>query len=89
MALSEKRLEELYAKTVETAINIQWMREKIENSEKRFYDNEKRITQLEREQSILKGKLGTLIIFLTLCTTILIQGIGWILSHLFNIKGEV
>ena len=87
MPLSEKQLEELYKKTIENHRDIHWIREDLEKGGKLFTKHEKRIGKVEKEQSLLKGKIGAFILFLTLCGTIMIQGIGWVISHLLSSKG--
>ena len=101
MPLSEKQLELLYQKTerlcekianasteiTEASTNISWIRGDLEKGAEKFGEHEKRINKLEDDQALLKGKLGAFVIFLTLCGTILIQGIGWVLTHLFSHKG--
>jgi len=80
MPLSEEQLEKMYEKTLETSAILVIIREQ-------FTEYGKRIRKIESEQSLLKGKVGGLIIFLTLCGTIMVQGIGWIISHFFGVKG--
>jgi len=87
MPLSEEQLEKMYEKTLESSTILILVREQLENGNKEFKVHEKRINAIEKEQSLLKGKVGAFIIFLTLCGTIMVQGVGWILAHLWTSKG--
>lgn len=87
MPLSEKQLEDLYKKTVETSINISWMRDQLQKGDATFLNLEGRIEQIELEHSLFKGKLGAFIIFFTFIITTMINGIGWIISHFFSLRG--
>jgi len=81
MPLSEEQLEKMYEKTLETSAILAIIREQ-------FTEYGKRISKIESEQSLLKGKLGAFVLFLTLCGTIMVQGIGWAISHFFSVKGS-
>jgi len=87
MPLSEEQLEDMYKKTLESSAILTLVREQLESGNKNLGEQEKRINKIEKEQSLLKGKIGAFIIFLTLCGTIIIQGFGWILAHLWTSKG--
>ena len=84
MPLSEKQLEELYKKTIENHRDIHWIREDLEKGGKTFTKHEKKINKIEGEQALLKGKIGAFVLFLTLCGTIMVHGIGWVVSHLWK-----
>jgi len=84
MPLSEKQLEEMYKSVIKDNTNITWMREELEKGGKKFREQDRRINKIEGEQSLLKGKLGAFVLFLTLCGTIMVHGIGWLLSHLWK-----
>lgn len=84
MALSEQQLEEMYKASLRCSINLTNICKQIEKGEGKFDKHEGRLTQLESEQSLLKGKLGAFILILTLCATILINGFVFIIGHLFG-----
>ena len=87
MPLSEKQLEEMYKASLSCSMNLDIISKQLDKGDATFGEHEERIAQIEKDQSLLKGKIGAFILFLTLCGTILIQGIGWALSHLFSHKG--
>jgi len=84
MPLSDQQLEEMHEKVIQDNTNITWIREDLERGGKKFKEHDKRIGKIEGEQALLKGKLGAFVLFLTLCGTIMVQGIGWLLSHLWK-----
>ena len=87
MPLSDEQLKEMYDASLNCSINLENIRKQLDKGDEKFEKHEKRIGQMEIEQSFLKGKIGAFILFLTLCATIAIQGIGWVLAHLFSHKG--
>lgn len=87
MPLSEAQLEEMYAASLKCSINLSHICKQLDKGDKTFGKHEGRITQVEKEQSLLKGKIGAFILFLTLCGTIMIQSVGWVISHLLSSKG--
>ena len=87
MSLSDKQLEELHKDTITNRRDIKWIRERLEAGGDTMDDLYGKINRIEREQLLLKGKIGAFVLFLTLCATMAIQGIGWLLSYLFKFKG--
>ena len=87
MPLSDEQLEEMHEKVIQDNTNLNWIRDELEKGSKRFTEHDRRITIVESEQSLLKGKIGAFVLFLTLCGAIIVQGIGWIISHLLSSKG--
>ena len=87
MPLSDEQLEEMHEKVIQDNTNITWIRDDLEKGSKKFIEHGERIAVMEKEQSLLKGKIGAFVLFLTLCGTILVQGIGWIFSHFLSSKG--
>ena len=87
MPLSDEQLVEMYKASLQCSINMDNICKQLEKGDEKFEEHRKRIGQIETEQSLLKSKIGAFILFLTLCATIAIQGIGWGLTHLFSHKG--
>ena len=86
MALSEKQLEKMYNASLECSIKLDIITKELEGSNEKFKDHGKRIRVVENEQSFLKGKLGAFVLFLTLCATIIINGLGWFVTHFWGGK---
>jgi len=91
MPLSEIKEEEMYVKTVETARDITWLRERLEHGDKRMDNCDKRMDEssekldvLETEQKLLKGKLGLVVLILSAIFTAALHAIGWVVSHLWG-----
>ena len=87
MSLSTQQLEEMYKASIECSRDLSHICKQLDKGDEIFLGHGKRITKIEKEQSLLKGKLGAFVLFLTLCVTMIIHGIGWILSHLWSSKG--
>ena len=87
MPLSEKQLEDMYKASLQCSTNLTHICKQLDKGDKTFGKHEERITQVEKDQSLLKGKIGAFVLFLTLCVTIMVYGVGWLLSYLFGCKG--
>lgn len=85
MPLSEQQLEELYDTTLENRRDIGWIRECLEANNHAMIAINGRQNVLEKEHSILKGKLGAFVLVLTFGATVLINGFVWIGGH-FMVK---
>lgn len=81
MPLSKLQEEEMYLKTMETSVNISWIRERLQKGDKTLETHSKRLRCLEREHSILKGKLGAFILGITFIISLFVNGILWAFSH--------
>ena len=84
MPLSDQQLEEMYRASLNCSANLTHICKQLDKGDKRFGKHGERITQIEKEQAFLKGKIGAFVLFLTLCATITIQGFGWIIAHLWS-----
>jgi len=89
MPLSDKQLAELYKKTIENHRDIHWIREDLERGGIKFKEQDIKISKIAGEQAFIKGKLGAFVLFLTLCATIMVHGIAWLVSHLLGYKWGV
>ena len=87
MPLSEKQLEDMYKASLQCSTNLTHICKQLDKGGKTFGKHEERIMQVEKEQSLLKGKIGAFVFILTFCGTILVCGVGWLLSYLFSSKG--
>lgn len=84
MSLSEKQLEEMYKASLTCSTNLAHISQQLDQGGKTFGKHEERITHIEKEQAFLKGKIGAFVLFLTLCVTILLNGFGWTIAHLWT-----
>lgn len=88
MGLSKEQEEEFRKLTIESARDISWIRERLEHGDKRL-DNcvvrmdkaSEQLGDLETEQKLLKGKLGFVVVILSICFTAALHAIGWVVSH--------
>lgn len=91
MALSEAEEEEAYRKTIETARDITWLRERLEDGDERMNICDKRMDRtsdklsvLEAEQKLLIGKLGLVVLGLSAIFTAALHVIGWVVAHFWK-----
>jgi len=92
MAWTEEQKREFHRLTLQSARDITWIRERLEKGDKRLDDCDDRMDQsaehlsdLEAEQKLLKGKLGFVVVILSVCFTAALHAIGWVVS-LFGVK---
>ena len=81
----------MYTKTIETARDITWLCKRLEKGDTRLDIVDTRIDEcrdllgeLEAEQKLLKGKLGFVVLILSVCFTAALHAVGWILSHFWK-----
>ena len=84
MPLSEKQLEKMYDASLKCSIILGNICKQLDKGDDKFGEHGKRITQIEIEQTLLKTKIGAVVIFLTLCATIMINSFGWLITHLWG-----
>ena len=91
MALSKTQEEEMYKAAIKSKESIEWIRERLENGDKRLDGCDDRIDKtkeklscLEGEWKLLKGKLSLFVLLLSGCFTAVLHAIGWILSHIWK-----
>jgi hypothetical protein len=91
MAWSDEQKQEYYKVTTQSARDIKWIRERLEKGDKRLDDcddrmdkSSEKLGELEAEQKLLTGKLGFVVVILSVCFTAAIHAIGWIVSHFWK-----
>lgn len=63
MPLSEQQNIEMYKSTLETRVDIGWIKEQLKESTKDSATHGKRLSKLENDQSFLKGKFYIFVVF--------------------------
>ena len=88
MGLTESKEEEMYTKTIETARDMTWFRERLEHGDERMNNCDKRmdltsekLSCLDGEWKLLKGKLGLFVLLLSAIFTAALHAIGWVVAH--------
>ena len=84
MTLSDEQQEEMYADTLKTRQDMEWVRERLEKGEVAFNECKKRLRSLEQDQIKLDGKLGLIILAVSGCFTAVLHTVGWIVSHIWK-----
>ena len=91
MALSQEQEERMYTASIKAEESISWMRERLEkgddrldNCDKRMDKSGERLSCLEGEWKLLKGKLGLFVLILSGCFTAVLHGIGWVVAHFWK-----
>jgi hypothetical protein len=82
MALSIEQEEKMYECTVKACESITWIKTRLDKGDKRLDDCANRVTELEKEHSLLKGKLGAFVLGLTFIVSLLVNIGLWVWSHI-------
>jgi hypothetical protein len=87
MTLSEEQCAQLYKQVIETKTDFAWIKERLEKGDALLECMDKRILELEQNQSIregqslMKGKLGAFILGIAVILTLITNGIIWVFSY--------
>lgn len=91
MSLTDEKLDEMYDDILKTCRDMGWVRERLERGDKRLDNCDERMDKsseklgdLESELKLLNGKLGLIVVILSVCFTAALHAIGWIISHFWK-----
>jgi pyruvate/2-oxoacid:ferredoxin oxidoreductase alpha subunit len=82
MNITDKDHMEMSKLVTTCTANMEWIKERLEKGDTSFAAFDARLISLEKEHSLMKGKLGAFILGLTFFVTLVINGILWGASHL-------
>jgi hypothetical protein len=82
MGKTDEECQELSKLVATCTTNMAWIKERLEKGDIVFDKHESLLHDLEKEHSLLKGKLGAFILGLTFIVSLLINGILWVWSHI-------
>jgi hypothetical protein len=80
--MNDKECKELSKMVIECSTNMAWIKQRLEKGDTSFTELNKKLSKLETEHSLMKGKLGAFILGLTFFLTLVINSILWGISHL-------
>jgi hypothetical protein len=84
MTLTDKQCAELYKQVIEDSTNLAWIKERLEKGDVSFTEFNARLSKIEAEHSLMKGKLGSFIAGLTLIATLIVNGFIWVFGHFWS-----
>jgi hypothetical protein len=84
MPLTEEEERQMYNDTLKCAWTMTQVKERLEKGDEALDDHEGRLVSLEVDQKLLKGKLGWIVLGMSLCFTAALHVIGWIMSHFWK-----
>ena len=77
MPLSEEQEEKMYDSALVACESLKWIRARLDKGDKKLADCDERLGILEDERIVLKGKLGAIVIIMSVCFTAALHAIGW------------
>ena len=84
MPLTEEEERQMYNDTLKCAWTMTQVKERLEKGDEALDDHEGRLVSLEVDQKLLSGKLGIIILGMSICFTAALHAIGWIVSHVWK-----
>jgi hypothetical protein len=84
MPLSEKEQREMYNDIQKCAWTMDQVKERLEKGDESLDNHEGRLISLEVDRKILNGKLGWIVLGMSVCFTAALHAIGWIVSHFWK-----
>lgn len=78
--LTNEQWLEVYTATIETQKDLVWVKDTLKNNHQDIDNCFNRVNELEKSQSVQKGKVAYLAITITALFTILANGIIWIFT---------
>ena len=82
MPLTEEEERQMYNDTLKCAWTMDRVKERLEKGDGTLDNHEGRLATLEGDQKLLSGKLGFIVVGMSICFTVALHTIGWIISHL-------
>ena len=77
MPLSEEQEEKMYDSTLIACESLKWIRARLDKGDVKLADCDERLGVLEDERILLKGKLGIIVVVMSVCFTAALHTIGW------------
>jgi hypothetical protein len=84
MPLTEKEQREMYTDIQRCAWTMDQVKARLEKGDESLDNHEGRLISLEVDRKILNGKLGWIVLGMSLCFTAALHAIGWIVSHFWK-----
>lgn len=84
MTLSEEEEREMYTKVLKTDWTLDIVKGRLEKGDETMGDHTERLCTLEGDQKLLKGKLGFIVLVMSICFTAALHAVGWIVSHIWK-----
>ena len=81
MVLTDEQCAELYKQVIADSTNLAWIKERLEKGDMSFSKFDRRLSKLEADHSLLKGKLGAFILGLTFIVSLIVNGILYLWAH--------
>lgn len=84
MSLTEEEERKMYDDVLKSAWTLDQVKERLEKGDDTLDDHAKRLSSLEGDQKLLRGKLGFIVLGMSVCFTAALHTVGWIVSHFWK-----
>jgi hypothetical protein len=81
MPLTEEEERQMYNDIQKCAWTMDQVMKRLEKGDGALEDHDGRLVSLEVDRKLLNGKLGWIVLGMSLCFTAALHAIGWIVSH--------
>jgi cytoskeletal protein RodZ len=84
MSLSKDQEDEMFKSSIETNMTLKEIKERLEKGDKTLYCHGKKLWALEKDNEVRNGKLGLIVLIMSLIFTGVLHAIGWVISHFWK-----
>ncbi len=84
MPLTEEEEREMYLNINKCAWTMTQVKERLEKGDGTLDNHEGRLVSLEVDQKLLSGKLGWIVLGMSICFTAALHAISWVVSHFWK-----
>lgn len=84
MALTEDQEDKMYRSSIETNMTLKTIKEQLVKGDKTLHCHAKRLGVLESDREVRNGKLGLIVLVMSLFFTGILHAIGWLVSHFWK-----
>ena len=74
----------MYNDTLKCAWTMTQVKVRLEKGDEALDNHEGRLVSLEVDQKLLSGKLGWIVLGMSICFTAALHVIGWVVSHFWK-----
>ena len=84
MPLTEEEERQMYLNINKCAWTMDRVEARLEKGDGTLGNHEGRLVSLEVEKELLNGKLGWIVLGMSICFTAALHAIGWVVSHFWK-----
>jgi hypothetical protein len=84
MPLTEEEQRKMYDMVLKSDWTLDAILGRLQKGDEALGDHEERLVSLETDQKLLNGKMGFIVLGMSVCFTAALHAIGWVVSHFWK-----